>query len=69
MRIVKVIKSPNGRGLRVFVIGQRLHHGVTGIAATLACLALHRRRAALACAVLILHDVRDWKIWFARESC
>jgi len=58
---------------RVWVGGQRLHHGLTGIAvasASLANLALRRselNRAvvwALAGGVLIAHDWRDRSVWF-----
>ena len=58
---------------RVWVGGQRLHHGLTGIAvvsAGLANLALRRselNRAvvwALAGGVLIAHDWRDRSVWF-----
>jgi hypothetical protein len=60
---------------RVWVGGQRLHHGLTGIAvatAGLAQLATRRteaRRAiawALAGGVLIAHDWKDRAVWFRR---
>lgn len=66
MRKVVCIKR-HGNGLRVFVCGQRLHHGVTGIATALTCIALHRKRGAVIGAVLMLHDIHDWRVWFARE--
>jgi hypothetical protein len=58
---------------RVWVGGQRLHHGLTGIAvisAGLANLALRRSELnrAVACAlaggVLIAHDWKDRSVWF-----
>ncbi len=58
---------------RVWVGGQRLHHGLTGIAvagASLANLALRRSEAtravawALAGGVLIAHDWKDRSVWF-----
>lgn len=54
-------------GVRVYVLGQRLHHGVTGIVLTLIFL---RRRSTLALvgAALVAHDRRDWAIWFRRET-
>jgi hypothetical protein len=62
---------------RVWIGGQRLHHGLTGIAvasASLANLALRRselNRAiawALAGGVLIAHDWKDRSAWFRRGS-
>jgi hypothetical protein len=58
---------------RVWVGGQRLHHGLTGIAvagASLTNLALRRSEAsravawALAGGVLIAHDWKDRSVWF-----
>ncbi len=58
---------------RLWVGGQRLHHGLTGVAvatAGLANLALRRSDAnraiawALAGAVLIAHDWKDRESWF-----
>jgi hypothetical protein len=60
---------------RVWVGGQRLHHGLTGIAvatAGLAQLAVRRgesKRAiawALAGCVLMVHDWKDRSVWFQR---
>jgi hypothetical protein len=60
---------------RVWVGGQRLHHGLTGIAvagAGVANLALRRsdvNRAiawAIAGGVLIAHDWQDRSVWFRR---
>jgi hypothetical protein len=60
---------------RVWIGGQRLHHGLTGIAvasASLANLALRRselNRAiawALAGGVLMAHDWKDRSAWFRR---
>jgi hypothetical protein len=62
---------------RVWVGGQRLHHGLTGIAvasAGLANLALRRSEAsraialALAGGVLMAHDWKDRGVWFRRGS-
>lgn len=69
MSLLIVQRHP--RGPRVFVLGQRVHHGATGCALALAAIRAHRlRRLALlaAAASLTAHDRRDWKIWFARES-
>jgi hypothetical protein len=58
---------------RVWIGGQRLHHGLTGIAvagASLANLALRRSEAdraiawILAGGVLIAHDWKDRSVWF-----
>jgi hypothetical protein len=60
---------------RVWVGGQRLHHGLTGIAlatAGLAQLATRRTQAsraiawALAGGVLMAHDWKDRAVWFRR---
>jgi hypothetical protein len=60
---------------RVWLGGQRLHHGVTGIAvatASLANLALRRSETnravawVLAGSVLIAHDWKDRASWFRR---
>jgi hypothetical protein len=60
---------------RVWIGGQRLHHGLTGIAlagASLANLALRRSEASRAVAwilaggVLIAHDWKDRSAWFRR---
>jgi hypothetical protein len=58
---------------RVWIGGQRLHHGLTGIAvatASLANLALRRSEAnraiawVLAGGVLMAHDWKDRSVWF-----
>jgi hypothetical protein len=60
---------------RVWIGGQRLHHGLTGIAvatASLANLALRRSEAnraiawVLAGGVLMAHDWKDRSAWFRR---
>ncbi len=60
---------------RLWIGGQRLHHGVTGLAlggTALAQLALRRRPAridlawALAAGALVAHDWRDRALWFQR---
>jgi hypothetical protein len=64
--IVAVRSYPQGP--RVWVAGQRVHHGATGCALVLAACA--RKRPALCAFVglaLALHDRHDWRTWFARE--
>jgi hypothetical protein len=60
---------------RIWVGGQRLHHGLTGVAlatASLANFALRRSEASRAIAlmlaggVLIAHDWKDRSAWFRR---
>jgi len=62
---------------RIWVGGQRLHHGLTGIAvatASLANLALRRSEATRAVAwmlaggVLMAHDWKDRSAWFKRGA-
>lgn len=63
--IVCVRSYPEGP--RVWVAGQRVHHGASGSLLGVACLALRRPRLAallLAWAATDWHDVR---VWFARE--
>ena len=63
-RPVVVLSYPEGP--RVWILGQRVHHGAW------ACLlaagtARRHRRLALAAAAVALHDARDWRVWFRRE--
>lgn len=51
---VRVPRGPN-RGYRCYVLGRRLHHGVTGI-----------MLAALG-AAMVVHDRRDAKVWLRRD--
>lgn len=60
---------------RLWIGGQRLHHGVTGIAlagTALAQLAIRRRPAridlawAVAAGALVAHDWKDRALWFQR---
>jgi hypothetical protein len=61
------------RSRRVWIGGQRLHHGVTGIVlagAGLAGFPGRRRRGlpfALFGSALIAHDWKDRAVWFRRE--
>jgi hypothetical protein len=78
-RLVEYDKLRN----RVWIFGQRCHHGATGsLVATLACVNLvlgpatdmrqlggPRSMLALAAAggALMIHDWKDHSVWFARE--
>ena len=62
---------------RLWIGGQRLHHGLTGLALTSAAVAqlVTRRSAAnraiawaLAGGVLIAHDWKDRSVWFRRGA-
>ena len=64
-RVVLVVKHPNGP--RVFVVGQRLHHGASGLLAAALLLLRRRHRLALLALLAVLHDRHDWRIWFVRE--
>lgn len=56
------------RGPRLWVLGQRIHHGGVGCALIGAALARPRLRGlAVVGAALALHDRADWRVWFARE--
>jgi hypothetical protein len=65
--IVAVRSYPQGP--RLWVAGQRVHHGATGCALVAAACA---RRHAVVCIVvgglLALHDRHDWRVWFRREA-
>lgn len=63
-RLLVIRSYPTGP--RVWIVGQRVHHGATGAV----LLAAARRRPWLAFAGLALcaHDRRDWRAWFAREA-
>lgn len=66
MKLVTVRSYPQGP--RLWLLGQRVHHGATGVA--LAAVAISRRRRArwaLLGALLALHDRHDWRVWFVRE--
>jgi hypothetical protein len=54
-------------GPRVWIGGQRVHHGSVGIALLAAGLRKHRTLLA-AGLLLAAHDWRDWRVWFMRES-
>lgn len=65
MRAVIVRSYPRGR--RVWVAGQRVHHGSVGVA--LLAVGVRRHRALLAVGLLLAaHDRRDWRDWFTREG-
>lgn len=65
-RLVVVVRHPNGP--RVWVVGQRVHHGATGALAAVALLSKRKHRLALAALLLVLHDRHDWRVWFVREG-
>ena len=58
---------------RLWIRGQRCHHGATGVVmAGAGCVALVALRAPLVCGVvaagglLMVHDWKDRAVWFAR---
>lgn len=65
MRPVVVRRHHNT--VRVYVLGQRLHHGTTGLVLCLIFLPRRSRLAVLG-AALIAHDRRDWAVWLKRET-
>jgi hypothetical protein len=67
--IVRVVSYPQGP--RVWIVGQRCHHGATGAVLIVAALGRHgRARTAgiLTGLLLCAHDRHDWRVWFAREK-
>lgn len=66
-RLICLQRHPNGP--RVWICGQRTHHGAVGVLMAAGCLATSRRLPVLiAAAALVGHDLHDWQIWFAREG-
>jgi hypothetical protein len=66
MKLVTMQSYPQGP--RLWVCGQRIHHGATGLALAAAAIARPKRaKWALLGALLALHDRRDWRVWFTRE--
>lgn len=65
-RVVVVRSYPQGP--RVWIAGQRVHHGLTGLLVALVLLGARRRGLAAACLLAVLHDRRDWRVWLAREA-
>lgn len=62
-RLIAIRRYPQGP--RVWIAGQRVHHGATG--AMLAIVARRHRRLLAAAILLCLHDRHDFRVWFARE--
>lgn len=62
---VFIERHPNGP--RLYVFGQRVHHGTTGLA-LVGLAALARKPRLLAGAILMVHDRKDLRRWFARET-
>lgn len=56
--MIRVAHHTNGP--RVYVIGLRLHHGVSGAALAAVALAAHRRGLALGFAIWAATDYRDF---------
>lgn len=56
-------------GPRLYVFGQRVHHGATGLALVgISALLLRRNRRGLLLGLLAMaHDRRDLRRWLARE--
>lgn len=63
--IVRILSYPQGP--RVWIAGQRVHHGATGCVLA-AALAHHHPRLALLALAAVAHDRHDWREWFKRET-
>jgi hypothetical protein len=62
-----IVKSyPTGR--RVWVFGQRVHHGATGCALIAAGVSARSLSLVAVGVALVIHDRRDWRVWVAREG-
>ena len=64
MALVTIRSYPQGP--RVWIAGQRVHHGASGL--VLAAALRKRRRLAAALLVWAATDWHDWRVWFAREK-
>lgn len=62
-----IVRHPNGP--RLYLAGQRVHHGATGCALAVALLRwpTTRRAGIFVGTVLAIHDRHDWRIWWKRE--
>jgi hypothetical protein len=65
-RIAHLHRHPNGP--RVWLLGQRIHHGAVGVLLALACVVLGAYLGVLLAVALVAHDAHDWRIWFTREG-
>lgn len=65
MRAVVVRRYPQGP--RVWVCGQRVHHGASGLILA-GLLARRRRRLAALALAWAATDWHDWRVWFVREG-
>lgn len=63
-RILIIRSYPEGP--RVWVAGQRVHHGASGL--LLAAILRRRPRLAALALAWAATDWHDWRIWFAREK-
>ncbi len=66
MRLILIQQFPTGR--RVWIGGQRCHHGAVGALAIAVGLWAHSPATILAGALLSAHDAHDIRIWFRREG-
>lgn len=55
-------------GPRLYIVGQRVHHGASCSLLAAASLAVHKPIAAAVFICLAVHDYHDIKVWFTRES-
>ena len=65
-RVIHLYRHPNGP--RVWVFGQRIHHGAVGIVVAAVCAAARRPAGLALAAALVADDAHDWSCWFAREG-
>ncbi len=63
-----IVIKRHANGPRLFIAGQRVHHGASCSILALASLAAKQRRVAAIFLILAAHDHHDWKVWFVRES-
>ena len=56
------------QGPRVWIAGQRVHHGASGLLAAAALVVMRRPRAAAVALAWAATDWHDRRSWFAREA-
>lgn len=64
--LVHLHRHPNGP--RVWLCGQRVHHGAVGVLLAAASAPTGHWFGVALATVLVAHDRHDWRIWFTREG-
>lgn len=65
--MIRVIGHANGP--RLYVLGLRVHHGLTGLLVALTGLLRGNRAVVVAGLAMMGHDAHDWRLWVRIEKC